>query len=244
MAAGVEPLDVIALWMACAAPPASEAAPVPSPAPVASPAPIPSSAPPPHPAWTERALPFGPGRIAATRAYLRAHYGVVADRDPVIVPHVVVLHWTAGPTAESAWQTFAAETLAGRPELAGGGDLNVSAHFLVDRDGAITRLMPETWMARHVIGLNHVAVGIENVGGPDLPLTDAQVDADVALVRWLAATQPIDTLIGHHEAARLEGTRWWREDVPGYRNTKPDPGDEFTAKVRIRVADLGLAGPP
>jgi len=24
--------------------------------------------------------------------------------------------------------------------------------------------MPETWMARHCIGLNHVAIGIENVG--------------------------------------------------------------------------------
>jgi hypothetical protein len=26
--------------------------------------------------------------------------------------------------------------------------------------------MPVTKMARHVIGLNHVSIGIENVGGP------------------------------------------------------------------------------
>ena len=32
----------------------------------------------------------------------------------------------------------------------------------VDRDGTICRLMPETWMARHVIGLNYSAIGIEN----------------------------------------------------------------------------------
>ena len=29
-----------------------------------------------------------------------------------------------------------------------------SAQFLVDRDGTIYSLMPETFMARHVIGLN------------------------------------------------------------------------------------------
>jgi N-acetyl-anhydromuramyl-L-alanine amidase AmpD len=158
----------------------------------------------------------------------------------VIEPQVVVLHWTAGPTADSAWNTFRPETLAGRPELDKGGTLNVSAQFLVDRDGTIARLMPETWMARHAIGLNHVAIGIENVGGPELPLTDAQADADAALVRWLAATYPIELVIGHHEAARLEGSRWWREDVAGYRNEKPDPGDVFVAAVRARVADLGL----
>jgi len=31
----------------------------------------------------------------------------------------------------------------------------------VDRDGTVYRLMPENWMARHCIGLNHVAIGVE-----------------------------------------------------------------------------------
>lgn len=225
---------VALIGLACAAPveaPAHSEAPPPAPPPVVAA---------PAPPMIERPLPFGPARKAATRDYLRAHYGIVAEDDPVIEPHVVVLHWTAGPTADSAWNTFRAETLAGRPELDKGGTLNVSAQFLVDRDGTIARLMPETWMARHVIGLNHTAIGIENVGGPELPLTAAQADADAALVRWLAATYPIELLVGHHEAARLEGSRWWREDVAGYRNEKPDPGDAFVASVRARVADLGL----
>jgi hypothetical protein len=29
----------------------------------------------------------------------------------------------------------------------------------------------------------------------------------------------------------------------GYRNDKPDPGPRFMARVRARVADLGLLGP-
>lgn len=230
---------VALIWLACAAAPVP-VAPVPeAPAPeVQVEARIEAPKP---PSMVERPLPFGPARKAATRDYLRVHYGIIAEDDPIITPRVVVLHWTASATADAAWNTFRAETLAGRPELGKGGDLNVSAHFLVDRDGTIARLMPETWMARHSIGLNHVAVGIENVGGPELPLTDAQVEADAAIVRWLAGTYPIEVLVGHHEAARMEGSRWWREDVVGYRNEKPDPGEVFVARVRARVADLGLA---
>ena len=73
---------------------------------------------------------------------------------------------------ESAWKTFDRETLGpDRPELGKADEVNVSAHFLVDRDGTIYRLMPETRLARHVIGLNWCAIGIENVGGPESPLT-------------------------------------------------------------------------
>ena len=43
--------------------------------------------------------------------------------------------------------------------------------------------MPENYMARHVIGLNHSSIGIENVGGNDtLPLTDMQVEANINLL--------------------------------------------------------------
>src|SRR5580693_7225904 len=66
---------------------------------------------------------------------------------------------------EATWTYFSHTRIeAARPELQREGELNVSAHFLVDRDGTIYRLMPETWMARHCIGLNRVAIGIENVG--------------------------------------------------------------------------------
>jgi N-acetyl-anhydromuramyl-L-alanine amidase AmpD len=134
---------------------------------------------------------------------------------------------------------------AGRAQLAAAGDVNVSAHFLVDRDGTIYRLMPETRFARHCIGLNHIAIGIENVGDEHRwPLTDAQVEADARLVRHLAAQFPITHLIGHSEAARLEGKIYFQERDPRYRNSKPDPGDRFMKLVRARLTDLKLQGPP
>src|SRR5262245_66404560 len=95
-------------------------------------------------------------------------------------------------------------------------------------------------MARHCIGLNHVAIGVENVGDPPrLPLTDAQVDADAALVRYLAARHPIARVIGHYESRRLEGTDLWIERDPKYRNDKPEPGEPVMRAVHTKIPDLG-----
>lgn len=160
-----------------------------------------------------------------------------------MTPRVIVLHWTAGATAASARATFAPATLAGRPDLADAGSLNVGAHYLVDRDGSIERLFPEDRIVRHCVGLNHVAIGIENVGGgSEWPLTEAQVDANAALVRWIASRQPIHTLIGHLEYRTLEGTEEFEERDPYYRTAKADPGADFMRRVRDRISDLQLRG--
>jgi N-acetyl-anhydromuramyl-L-alanine amidase AmpD len=93
--------------------------------------------------------------------------------------------------------------------------------------------------------VNHIAIGVENVGDEDkFPLTDAQIEADAALVRDLVARYPsIELLVGHHEVRSLEGTSWFVERDPKYRNKKPDPGPRFMAAVRAKVADLKLKGP-
>ena len=123
--------------------------------------------------------------------------------------------------------------------------VNVSAQFLVDRDGTIYRLQPETRMARHCIGLNHIAIGVENVGDGDrVPLTDAQVAANAALIRDLAARFPITHVIGHSASHAMRAHPYFVERVRGYRNSKPDPGAGFLRDVRARIADLALAGAP
>lgn len=193
----------------------------------------------------DKPIPFDDERVRLTLAYRRQHSDPDA-RDITIEPKVIVLHYTAGGTARGTFEYFSGNHMeAGRPQLAAAGDVNVSSHFLVDRDGTIYRLMPETRFARHCIGLNHIAIGIENVGDEHKwPLTDAQVEADARLVRHLAAQFPITHLIGHSEAARLEGKIYFQERDPRYRNSKPDPGDRFMKLVRARLTDLKLQGPP
>jgi hypothetical protein len=193
----------------------------------------------------DRPVPFSQERVAMTRAYIRDHYGIQVP-DIRIVPRIVVLHWTAISTLEGSFNAFAPESVPGsRTELTGAGEVNVSTHFLVDRDGSVYRLMPEDWMARHVIGLNYEAIGVENVGGTGgaEDLTEAQVDANVRLVRYLAGKYPtIQYLIGHSEYRELEGHPLWRERDPGYRTEKIDPGGRFLSAVRAGVAPLGLKG--
>jgi hypothetical protein len=188
---------------------------------------------------------FDRERIELTIAYRRLHQDPAAH-DVIIQPKMIILHWTGIPSFTSTWNYFnRTRAEAERPELAAAGEVNVSAQFLVDRDGTIYRLMPENWMARHCIGLNHVAIGVENVGdGEKFPLTQAQVKANAALVRYLAAQYHITHLIGHMEYRRMESTQLFLEIDPKYRNTKPDPGAEFMRQVRAMVADLKLQGPP
>jgi N-acetyl-anhydromuramyl-L-alanine amidase AmpD len=194
----------------------------------------------------DRPISFSAARHAMTLEYIEAQYGL-KPRDIVITPRVIVLHWTAIDDLEASFRVFDRETLAGRPELAGAGAVNVSTQFLVDSGGTIYRLMPETWMARHVIGLNYDAIGVENVGGRDGVdnLTDAQVAANIALVRQLKASYPtIEYLIGHHEYQAFDGHPLWRELDASYRTIKTDPGDRFMNAVRAGVAELRLRGAP
>jgi len=193
----------------------------------------------------DKPIQFDQERIRLTQEYMRKHYGI-EQNDITIKPQAIVLHFTAINSFISTWNYFNRTRIeAERPELLRESELNVSAQFLVDRDGTIYRLMPENWMARHCIGLNHVAIGVENVGDEkDFPLTDAQVDADAALVRYLAAKFPIVYLLGHHEYRRMEKTSLFYEAIPGYRTGKSDPGEDFMRHVRARLTGLDLKAPP
>jgi N-acetyl-anhydromuramyl-L-alanine amidase AmpD len=193
----------------------------------------------------DKPIPFDKERIQLTLEYIHKHYAPDAP-DITITPQAIVLHYTVTPTFDATWNYFSHTRIeAARPELQREGELNVSSQFLVDRDGTIYRLMPETWMARHCIGLNRVAIGVENVGdAEEHPLTDRQVDADAALVRYLAAKYSITYLLGHHEYRRMEKTPLFLELVPGYRTGKSDPGADFMRRVRAKLTDLNLKSPP
>ncbi len=178
-------------------------------------------------------IQYDQARKALSVEYLSDRYGI-DEEIPTIDPKIIVLHYTVIPTMQGTYEAFYPPELPDtRPEIRGAGSLNVSSHYLVDRDGTIYRLMPDTLMARHVIGLNHCAIGIENVGGTEsLPLTKAQLKADIWLVRQLKEEYPIEYLIGHYEYQRFEGHPLWMEKDTGYRTVKYDPGKKFMEKVR------------
>ena len=192
----------------------------------------------------DKPIDFGKKRAELTKEYIKNHYGLDV-KDITINPKIIVLHWTAVPTLEGSFDRLKPELLlTDRKDIAAAGALNVSSHFLVDKDGSIYRLMPDNYMARHTIGLNYYAIGIENVGGKgdkSEDLTQAQVEANVYLVRYLKTKYPeIELLIGHYEYGRMKKTKYWLEKDDNYFTQKNDPGDIFMKAVRSRVVDLGL----
>ena len=181
----------------------------------------------------DKPIVFNEERSQLTIQYLKDRYGLEQD-SPRIVPRMIVLHWTAIPTFEGSFDAFLNTKLPNwRPDIESVSGLNVSTHFLVDQDGTIYNLMPETTMGRHVIGLNHCAIGVENVGGTlDTPLTKAQLKSNIWLVKYLTKKYNIEYIIGHHEYTLFEGHELWLEKDDGYRTNKTDPGDGFMTKVR------------
>jgi len=192
----------------------------------------------------EKPLDFDEERQALSLAYLEERHGIQQDA-PYITPRMVVLHWTVVPSLEETYDVFAPTTLpSARASISGASALNVSSQFVVDRDGTIFRLLPDTAFARHCIGLNHSAIGVENIGSRAMPLTRAQVKANEALIRYLHSKYPIEYVIGHHEYQEFIGHELWKETDPGYLTQKSDPGDKFMQKVRVRIKDLELKGTP
>jgi len=180
----------------------------------------------------DKPILFDEERKTLTLEYLSDRYGLEQE-EPTIKPNMIVLHWTVIPTFQESFETFNPAKLPSRPDIKAASALNVSSQFMVDRDGSIYRLLPETTMARHVIGLNHCAIGVENVGGTEnLPLTEAQVEANIWLVNYLSKKYEIDYLIGHYEYTLFEGHEIWLEKDEGYRTEKNDPGIDFMNTVR------------
>ncbi len=187
----------------------------------------------------EKPIIWDSTRIALSVDYLKERHGI-EQVQPTIKPKMIVVHWTAIPTFEKSFFAFNSSTLPNaRKELQNASQLNVSAHYLIDRDGTIYHLMPDTLLARHVIGLNYCAIGIENVGdGSKNPLTEEQFRANCLLIKQLQKKHKIDYLIGHHEYTKFKGSKIWKETDPNYQTVKSDPGDEFMNKLRKKFKKL------
>ncbi len=109
------------------------------------------------------------------------------------------------------------------PYFASIAALQVSAHFLIERDGQVTQFVSCRERAWHAgvscfdgrEGCNDFSLGIELEGTDELPYSDAQYQALVRLIKALRVEYPQlsgERICGHSDIA------------PG---RKTDPGDSF-----------------
>jgi len=183
-------------------------------------------------------IEFGEKRVELTKEYIKSHYNL-AVKDIKIVPKIVVVHHTAIDDYSDSLSRFKSQTLpTDRPDIKNGGSVNVSTHFMIERDGTVHQLMPLNYMARHVIGLNYNSIGIENVGGENSKdnLTQAQLKSNIELIKELKKEFPtIKYVIGHYEYRCFEGSNLWLELDDSYRTFKDDPSQRFMREIRKNI---------
>ena len=192
----------------------------------------------------QKPISYNDERIKLSLEYLKNRHGLIQTK-PTISPKIIVLHYTAGGTLKSSFNYFNNTKIEDfRVYNKNQSLLNVSAHYLIDRDGKIYQLMDDTLFARHTIGLNYCSIGIENIGSKTAPLTDAQILANSKLIRHLKMKFNIEYVIGHSEYGKFRKTKLWKETNPAYFTGKEDPGAIFLQKVRSNIKDLKLKYEP
>ncbi len=124
--------------------------------------------------------------------------------------------------------------------FAGIADMRVSAHFFIERDGQVSQFVSCLQRAWHAgvssfagrDNCNDFSLGIELEGTDQLPYSDAQYAALVALLHQLLAAYPalsVERICGHSEIA------------PG---RKTDPGPAFDwPRLRKALLDTPAAAP-
>ncbi|MFZ8942402.1 MAG: N-acetylmuramoyl-L-alanine amidase [Gemmobacter sp.] len=143
-----------------------------------------------------------------------------------VAPHLIVLHYTAMPSAADA-RARLCDPVA-----------EVSAHYLIDLDGTLWSLVPEEARAWHAgagawagcADVNSASIGIELQNRGDHPYPLPQIAALCALVGDLRARHAIapQGVIGH---ADLAPTR------------KADPGPRFDWRALARAGPAVWAAP-
>lgn len=173
-------------------------------------------------------------RLELTRQYCRLHYGI--DTHTLKNPKMIVIHYTAIDKLRKSLDYFKpAEIWPDRRYIRRFGRLNVGVHFLVDKNGDIYSLLPTDIIGRHIIGFNHVSIGIENVARNEKNLTPQQLRSNALLIKSLSDAFPsIEYLIGHFEYndSGLPHYRLFREKVNYKFTDKIDPGEGFMRDLR------------
>ncbi len=110
--------------------------------------------------------------------------------------NMIVLHSTTAATVEGTIAWFLDRKS------------QVSAHYVVDKNGDVYQMVSDDRSAWHAKAINSRSIGIEHVATATDRLTDAQSVASAQLVRWLAATYgiPAANVLGHRFAPCNEGT--------------------------------------
>ena len=189
----------------------------------------------PRPQIAKRLIPYGPARQNDMAAYSQRHYGEAASA--LTDPKLIVIHYAEAGSISSIFNTFAPN----RPDVEYNELPGVCSHYAVGSSGAIVRFVPDTIRCRHVVGLNHVSLGIEHVGFSDGDVlgNKRELKASLRLTQFLRCREGIGIkqVIGHNESLN---SPYYLELDPDFRGRTH--GDFPTSAMRIYRGALRKLG--
>jgi N-acetylmuramoyl-L-alanine amidase len=187
------------------------------------------------PTIKKRLIPYPKKRKREMAAYSKRHYGQYKWQ--LVDPKLIVIHYAEAGTIGSIYNTFAQN----RPDVEYHELPGVCSHFAVANNGRIVKFVPANTRCRHVVGLNHVAVGIEHTGFSDGEVLGRkpQLRASLRLTASLRCRLgiPVKGVIGHNESL---SSPYYLELDPDFRGRTH--GDFTRASMTIyrrKLAKLG-----
>ena len=188
------------------------------------------------PRIAKRLIPYPPSRKNDMAAYSKRHYGKYQWQ--LTDPKLIVIHFAVAGSVDAIYNTFAPN----RPDVEYGELPGVCSQYAVGAKGGAVRFVPDSTRCRHVVGLNHVSIGIEHVGFSDGEVLGRkpQLRGSLALTQWLRCRYgiPVKGVIGHAESL----------SSPFYKELDPDfqgrtHSDFKRASMRIYRRELRELGP-
>jgi N-acetylmuramoyl-L-alanine amidase len=188
------------------------------------------------PKLVKKAIPYPKSRKRDMAGYSKRHYGHFKWR--LGSPKLVVIHYAEAGSISSIYNTFAPN----HPDPEFHERPNVCSHFGISAGGAIYKFVPVSVRCRHVVGLNHVAIGIEHVGFSDGDVLNrpAQLNPSLQLSQWLRCRfgLPVENVIGHNESL---SSPFYKELDPDFRGQTH--GDFSKASMDVYRGQLQKLGP-
>jgi hypothetical protein len=189
----------------------------------------------PKPEIRKMLIPYTKKRKRDMAAYSKRHYGAYKWR--LVNPKLIVIHYAVAGSIGLIFNTFAPN----RPDVEFGELPGVCSHYAVGAGGGAVKFVSPTIRCRHVVGLNHVSIGIEHVGFSDGDILNrpAQLNGSLQLVQWLRCRFgiPIDGVIGHNESL---SSPFYKELNPRFKGKTH--GDFNRASMERYRADLAKLG--
>lgn len=187
-------------------------------------------------------IPYGSERRDQMAAYSERHYGKGEWRLRRV--ELIVEHMAATAGARAVHDTFAVN----RRDVEFGELPGVCAHYLIAANGRIYRLVPPAIRCRHVVGLNHLSIGIEHLGHTPSDVLDKprQLQASLRLTRWLRCRfdLPPKRVIGHAESL---SSPFYKELVPSFQGQthgdwRPTYMRHYRKKLSRTTCPVGRGG--